>query len=322
MLGSTGMLRSEDGGATWSVIRRESSSFDLLAITFLDRRNGWAVGDSMILHTRDGGDTWSSQDGGEGLRDVTFPTPNLGVAVGEMASSRFFAVPAIFRTQDGGAHWRPASLPDPKPNASLSSVCLTRTGTGIAVGGGSGGIPFAALSADTGSTWVDITDRLGPRLSHAACIGSSDVWVTGGLDAFHSTDGGTTWTDAASPILAVVDQSTDPARLDTIVFTDTESGWVGGATNSWFILHTVDGGATWTPQDLSFQPGAGAGISSIVFTPDGQHGIAASLGAANFQVLAFVTSDGGNAWTPSNIPRDPVFSTTEVGSLLDFAIVP
>lgn len=76
------------------------------------------------------------------------------------------------------------------------------------------------------------------------------------------------------------------------------------------------------PQDLSFQPGAGAGISSIVFTPDGQHGIAASLGATNLQVLAFVTTDGGNAWTPSDIPRDPVFPTTEVGSLLDFAIVP
>ena len=66
-VGSPGTLffYSDDGGATWAASRTETRA-PLRKLFFLDRLNGWAVGDfGTILATKDGGRTWTRQrDGG------------------------------------------------------------------------------------------------------------------------------------------------------------------------------------------------------------------------------------------------------------------
>lgn len=61
-VGLHGMIkRSTDGGTTWQQVQSPVST-DLVQVRFRDPMNGWIVGhDSVLLHTTDGGLTWSVQ---------------------------------------------------------------------------------------------------------------------------------------------------------------------------------------------------------------------------------------------------------------------
>lgn len=61
-VGLHGMIkRSTDGGTTWQQVQSPVST-DLVQVRFRDPMNGWVVGhDSVLLHTTDGGLTWSVQ---------------------------------------------------------------------------------------------------------------------------------------------------------------------------------------------------------------------------------------------------------------------
>jgi len=68
----------------------------LLGVHFIDKEEGWAVGNKgVIIHTRDGGKTWVSQDSGaiDPFLDVYFIDSKRGWAVG---------FGPIARTEDGG----------------------------------------------------------------------------------------------------------------------------------------------------------------------------------------------------------------------------
>ncbi len=60
----TQVMHSADAGATWQA-RPTGQSLPIRAMTFVDERRGWAVGDlGLILATSDGGQTWQRQRGG------------------------------------------------------------------------------------------------------------------------------------------------------------------------------------------------------------------------------------------------------------------
>ncbi len=111
-----------------------------------------------------------------------------------------------------------------------------------------------------------------------------------------TTDGGQTWreTDSADDFIG------------PIAIADREHAWVGGAGN--VILHTDDGGLTWTPQPT----GVDAPVSSIaavsvdeawtagyVQSPQGfpPHGASALLH----------TTDGGATWQSVDVPGYGIF---------------
>jgi photosystem II stability/assembly factor-like uncharacterized protein len=64
------ILRTTDGGSNWSIVN-VNSSYALRDIAFVDANNGWAVGadltnfpisvNSVLLHSNDGGGTWTTQ---------------------------------------------------------------------------------------------------------------------------------------------------------------------------------------------------------------------------------------------------------------------
>jgi len=78
------------------------TSVQLTKVFFLNEKLGWAVGhDATILHTQDGGQTWSLQMQSTKIEkpflDVLFLNEQEGMAIG--------AYGLFYRTRDGGANW-------------------------------------------------------------------------------------------------------------------------------------------------------------------------------------------------------------------------
>ena len=150
------VFTTADGGVSWEGARLTDGK--LKGVCFANAREGWAVGDMDIVHTSDGGRSWTVQlhrdNGGLALSD----------AVCSADARRCWAVSAldggIWKTDDGGENWRRVSGD---------------------WGGGIGGIAFA-------------TDEVGYAVGIVYPPDDSDdaAATSSGL-LLSTTDGGDTW---------------------------------------------------------------------------------------------------------------------------------
>lgn len=139
-VGERGLIAlSDDGGISWRQAVTPVST-TMTSVSFVDARLGWAAGHAgMILHTTDGGATWTLQADGRGIArqvqaslsdqdtrmaavaaqlvadgpdkpflDIHFSDARHGVAVG--------AYGLAFKTADGGRSWQSFmhQVPNPK----------------------------------------------------------------------------------------------------------------------------------------------------------------------------------------------------------------
>lgn len=209
----------------------------LADVGFVDRQQGWAVGDrGAIWHTEDGGRRWTLQDSGVACRleAVCFLNRENGWAAGGFSHPYLHTGAGVLLvTQDGGQHWTRDTrnlLPPVKQMRMLGPRF------GWMIGGTSGLFPSGALVAtDAGRTW---NPQPGPR---------SPGWVAG--DYF---DPDTAAAAAHSGALACLRRGIlEPARaidfgLRTparIRLAESAPGWLVGAGG--LILTSVDGGASW-----------------------------------------------------------------------------
>jgi photosystem II stability/assembly factor-like uncharacterized protein len=141
------------------------SNFDdaaLNAVQFVDREEGWAVGDEgVVLHTIDGGRTWERQPTGErgSLRALHFLTPYTGWVVGrEELPHGAGSTGILLFTQDGGLKWRRAArytLP------GLNQARFLDDKIGYVVGDGTEQFPTGVfVTNDSGRSWQPVP---GPR---------------------------------------------------------------------------------------------------------------------------------------------------------------
>jgi photosystem II stability/assembly factor-like uncharacterized protein len=101
------VLLSDDRGTRWRQARSVPVSFTLTSVSFIDARNGWAVGHGgSILATTDGGENWQLQrtslQEDRPLFAVHFFDAHHGVTVGLWG--------LVLTTDDGGAHWQKQKL--------------------------------------------------------------------------------------------------------------------------------------------------------------------------------------------------------------------
>lgn len=89
------LLATSDGGETWKTVVPNS---ELLNFTFADNLEGWSIDDRGIVHTVDGGITWSLQrpDDDTNLRLLFFLNNREGWVMG---------ADALLHTADGGKTW-------------------------------------------------------------------------------------------------------------------------------------------------------------------------------------------------------------------------
>ncbi|MCH4892189.1 hypothetical protein GO308_03565 [Sphingomonas sp. SFZ2018-12] len=115
--GPTGILRSTDGGKSWSVIDMAEHAGMILDIKFFDERTGLVFAstgtdpkttEGLILRTTDGGKSWTrvytSGRGAELIWKASFPTATTGYATVQSYDPAR-AQQLIVKTSDGGKSW-------------------------------------------------------------------------------------------------------------------------------------------------------------------------------------------------------------------------
>lgn len=130
------LMRTVDGGRTWTAATLRTAGERLNDIVWIDEKDGWAVGENgLVLRTRDGGAFWEDIASGTArqLHAVQFPGPGSGWAVGEAGT--------ILRSSDGGATW---SLVESGRAETLYDVCFVDRNRGWVVGDGGTILRFGA----------------------------------------------------------------------------------------------------------------------------------------------------------------------------------
>ncbi len=190
--GHSDLFRTTDGGNTWSAVQpsplRGSSS--PRSVAFLDPQMGWAV-TVEILHSADGGSTWSKQyNGTKQLNAVSIANAQSVWAVGEAGT--------ILHTADAGSTWEIQSKNIHSPSSfigSLADIASLSPSAAIAVGFGALGSGYLLHTEDGGKTWKDLPDVFASSLSRVIFTSPTTGWTLseGGV-IMHTEDGGHTWT--------------------------------------------------------------------------------------------------------------------------------
>lgn len=213
---------SDDQGQHWRQARKVPTSVSLTALRFVDALQGWAVGHAgVILHTTDGGETWTRQADGRSLAraalmaagrltddalarsarmlvkdgadkpllDLHFYDAQRGIVAG--------AYGLFFETMDGGKTWNSAMDRIDNPKA-LHINAMRADGNALYLAGEQGlllrsddqGKTFQALKSPYAGTWFTLA------------VPRSGTVLAAGLrgNAFISGDHGGTWSrlDAAA----------------------------------------------------------------------------------------------------------------------------
>jgi photosystem II stability/assembly factor-like uncharacterized protein len=301
------ILKTMDGGSTW-----ERDSFPVRAdeafttLDFVDTLNGWVSGDTMLLHTSDGGNSWEHQIGigrdlsfvsstegwkivpgsvfrhttdagttwithinptSMGLRRLHFVNPNAGFAVGNWDTLLFFA-----DEKSGSApvwYYRPMNT----NNGPFNDVFFVDTLTGYACG--EPGI--VVKTTDGGITWQKMWVGTNARLWSVDAVGD-EVWVCGEWTTLVHNEGSgwefqLPWSN----------------WLRGVEFLDSLEGWIVG--EGAMILHTIDGGDTWESKQLPVSDefrDVGIRDSVTIF--------AAGREEKTDNSLMFRTTDAGLSW--------------------------
>ncbi|MBI3654535.1 MAG: hypothetical protein HY231_26190 [Acidobacteria bacterium] len=243
------------------------SKFDLLAIDFVDERNGWTVGDispegGPLLHTSDGGNSWQVIARiTEVFSSIQFINPTTGWMAGyagriertddggrtwktqrieregDVLNALFFidsehgwAVGGrglVLRTTDGGTHW------EPSPNPRVEDLWAVRFATperGWAVG--EDGLIVA--TTDGGATWVQQKSGTNKALFGLALLPSGGLVAVGESGTILRREAGKDWQAVHSGTLEM---------LNAVAAADDQTLWAVGSGGA--LVTSTDGGNTW-----------------------------------------------------------------------------
>ncbi len=159
------IIRTNDGGATWTSTDLTSIAGSLIDVVFLDAQRGYIVGGDrpatqgggrvVILATEDGGTTWTRRftgsapaaQQGEWAWKVSFPSVDVGYVSVEQYGNT--STGKVIKTTDGGQTWTEILI---SGAGSLQGLGFINTQRGWISGRGQ-----ARQTTDGGVTWTPIT---------------------------------------------------------------------------------------------------------------------------------------------------------------------
>lgn len=272
-------------------------------IFFLDTQNGWMVGGvgiavpgGIVGRTTDGGKTWQYKTGlipnrykttSIDMNAVWFTDLQHGVAAAQAGT--------IVRTVDGGETWKKAAPTGPV-YASNQDVDFVDALNGWIIGR-----EGVRRTEDGGMTWVRVDEEKKLEGNAIQFLDLKHGWVVGKFGAVYRTaDGGETWeTIPAAGNLEGLSGDDKPNFL-SLHFADQNHGWIAGYRREFpgleqydyaVLLHTSDGGLTWTKQ----MDGVQIQLKAVRFA-DTKRGWATGYNIHDGTSTVFGTEDGGLTW--------------------------
>jgi photosystem II stability/assembly factor-like uncharacterized protein len=203
------ILATDDGGDSWKTVIEAGRP---VGMDFIDRRNGWLVGDGFVRRTEDSGVNWHDVPD----ENATHPLPGHKVRFQDEERGWLAGRDGrLLRTTDGGATWSPVETGlDPGERSQLNDITFANDFDGWVVGDKS----TILHTADKGETWSRQSLKL-PALHPAAHVEGTSS-----------------------------DEVPD-FNLTSVRFLDPRQGFVVGhfpALSRSLILRTRDAGNTWT----------------------------------------------------------------------------
>jgi len=171
-VGDHGEILASNDGRSWAQLAVPVSS-PLSALSFADAQNGWVVGhDAVVLHTDDGGKTWTLQNFQPELEK-----PFLSVLA--IDKNHAFAVGAyglFYKTEDGGGTWSEVAAPAIRGD-ELHLYSIRKLGNGdLFVAGEQGTL---GLSTDGGKTWSKLKSPYEGTFFGAVPVGAKGALLCG-----------------------------------------------------------------------------------------------------------------------------------------------
>jgi photosystem II stability/assembly factor-like uncharacterized protein len=228
------IVYSDDEGKSWIQAQVPVSS-DLVAVSFPDEKNGWAVGHyGIVLNTTDGGATWQKQLDGKMAADIT---------------QKYFAAKtgADVTPEVERAIRQAKAMVDEANTQTLLDVNFETAQVGYVVG------TFNRIfrTEDGGKTWTPMMDRTdNPKELHFYAIHSD------GKETYLAGEQGMVWRlDRAKNRFVAIQTPYNGTLFGLIV--DGENLSVFGMRGS--LLRSGDQGKTWERIQLGNQAGIGGG---------------------------------------------------------------
>lgn len=267
------VLRTNDGGATWTKITVTSETLDFRDIDAIDDHTAYVLSigngaDSRIYKTTDAGATWVLQfknaEPKAFFDAMSFWDSDHGIVMGDSIDGQF----CIMTTANGGQTWvrvAASALPPALPNEGAFAA----SGTNIAV------------------------------------FGKSDAWIGTGAGpsarVLHTRDRGRTWTIAGTLL-----NSGPSAGIFSVAFRDAKHGVIVGGDYTKEneavanLAFTNDGGVTWT-----LAPGLTGFRSAVAYVKGFKTSTLIAVGPSGSD---YSTDDGRN-WKPVDNPEGRGFDT-------------
>ena len=288
----------------------------LRSVWFADSLTGWAAGNNgVILHTQDGGDSWTFQDSqtDNNIADIFFLDHQRG-----WASSFDFNAPPygtlLLKTLDGGQTW--THEPYPEENIFINCILFLDS-----LNGWMGGSPHALVrTSDGGQTWqqasIDTTTLAFFPVLRIIFCNENYGYASGGMFdiagvIWRTWDGGEHW-----HAIDVLDAPADEVRglhckdsLNVIgAGGDPDFGFGVG------IIHTDDGGLNWDYDEIGYAGNA----YDLDFRSETEAW--APLGPRRKFIYS---TDGGEKWTETLTPDSVViFDVIFPDSMHGYAVGP
>jgi photosystem II stability/assembly factor-like uncharacterized protein len=260
------LLETQDGGETWQKRELELDDTETKNLRFVSvdftGQEGWIAGQpSLLLHTQDGGKNWLRVPLSEKLPGSPYKVTTLGKNTAEMMTD----VGAIYKTQDGGRHWKALVQ---EAVGVVRNVARSEDGHYVAVSARGN---FYSTWEPGQTAWQPHERNSSRRVQNMGFTADGRLWLIarGGQIQFSEADDYDTWGDPQYP-----EFSSSLGFLD-IGYRTPEEVWVAGGSGK--LLLSTDGGETWQ-QDKELED-VPSNLYKIIFpNPDqgfilGQRGV-------------------------------------------------
>jgi photosystem II stability/assembly factor-like uncharacterized protein len=211
----------------------------LLKVATFGDNSIWAVGIGVILHSSDGGATWTNQLPADyvGIQFQGIASPD-GVNVWATGSS-VGGYATILKSSDGGTSWtrQSGSADDVQLLDHILDISSVNSNTAWAMGANSNTANWYVLNTTNGGvSWTQQSN--GTRDGNGIhAVDASTIWAVTDNTTTWSTDGGASWTVTHS----------QPFTMG-ISAVDAQQAWAVSAAQYGAIQWTTNGGVTWLTQ--------------------------------------------------------------------------